>query len=143
MHARRGTLRASACVPQTCVPRMNRCLFAPVLLAFVIGCGSGRPASDIERGRTAVVAVLDSWKANEPPAKLKSLPDPVEFTDELQGTHTLTDYAIGKVDTTDKDVIRYFVTLKLKDKKGKQTEREVAYAVALKSPIVVARDPYY
>ena len=44
---------------------------------------------------------------------------------------------------SDKDVIRYTVTLKLKDKKGKQTEREVVYAVALKSPVVVSRDPYY
>jgi hypothetical protein len=122
---------------------MKRCSFALVLLAFVVGCGSGRSASDIERSRAAVVAVLDSWKANDPPVKLKSLPDPVEFKDELQATHSLTDYALGNVDATDKDVIRYSVTLKLKDKKGKLTEREVVYSVALKSPIVVARDPYY
>jgi hypothetical protein len=122
---------------------MARFLFALVLLSFIIGCGSRRPAGDIERGRTAVVAVLDSWKANEPPAKLKSLPDPVEFTDELRTTHALTDYTLGKVDATDKDVIRYSVTLKLKDKKGKLTDREVVYSVALQSPVVVARDPYY
>lgn len=122
---------------------MARCLFALVLLSSVVGCGSRRPASDIERGRTAVIAVLDSWKANDPPEKLKSLADPVDFTDELRTTHTLTDYTLGNVDATDKDVIRYSVTLKLKDKKGKQTDREVVYSVALKSPIVVARDPYY
>jgi hypothetical protein len=122
---------------------MTRYFCALVLFTFLIGCGSSRPASDIERGRTAVVAVLDSWKANEPPAKLKSLPDPVEFTDELQSAYTLTEYTLGKVDATDKDVIRYSVTLKLKDKKGKLTDREVVFSVALKSPIVVARDPYY
>jgi hypothetical protein len=107
------------------------------------GCGSHRPAADIERGRQAVVAALDSWKTNDPPAKLKTLPDPVEFSEELRATHTLTDYTLGRVDSSEKDVIRYAVALKLKDKKGKLSEREVVYAVALKTPVVVARDPYY
>jgi hypothetical protein len=122
---------------------MNRRACALLLLAFVSGCGSRRPQADLDRGRAAVVAVLDSWKANEPTAKLKSLPDPVEFSDELRATHALTDYALGNVDASDKDVIRYAVKLKLKDRKGKATEREVVYSVALKSPVVVARDPYY
>jgi hypothetical protein len=117
-----------------------------VLLAFVLpafGCGSRRPEAEIDRGRQAVIAVLDSWKANEKPEKLKSLPDPVEFSDELRATQSLMDYTLGRVDPSDKEVIRYSVTLKLRDKKGKTSEREVVYAVALRSPVVVARDPYY
>jgi hypothetical protein len=47
------------------------------------------------------------------------------------------------VDTSDKEVIRYAVTLTLRDKKGKVSEREVVYAVALRIPVVVSRDPYY
>ena len=112
-------------------------------LFFVTGCGSRRPAADVERGRQAVAAALDGWKANDPPAKLKALPDPVDFTEELRLTHALTDYAIGKADATDPEVIRYTVALKLKDKKGKATEREAVYAVTLKTPVVVTRDPYY
>jgi hypothetical protein len=110
---------------------------------FAAGCSSQRPEADIARGRQAVSAALDSWKFNDTPAKLKSLPDPVEFSEELRSTHTLTDYSIDKVDSTDKDVIRYTVTLKLKDRRGKQADREAVYSVALKSPVVVARDPYY
>ena len=109
----------------------------------VTGCGDRRPAADLERGRVAVAAALDSWKANEPAAKLKALPDPVEFPEDLRANFTLLSYALGKVDGTDPDVIRYAVTLSLKDRKGKLTEREAVYAVALKSPVVVARDPYY
>jgi hypothetical protein len=109
----------------------------------VLGCSSSRPESEIERGRQALTAALESWKTNSPPDKLKSLPDPVEFPEELRATHTLTDYSLGKVDTSDKSVIRYTVALTLKDKKGKVSEREAVYAVALKTPIVVARDPYY
>jgi hypothetical protein len=110
---------------------------------LVFGCGSRRPEAEIERGRQAVVAALDGWKGNEPATKLKSLPDPVEFSDELRTAYSLTDYAIEKADGSDKDVIRYTVRLKLKDKKGKTSDREVVYAVALKTPVVVARDPYY
>lgn len=109
----------------------------------VAGCRSGRPEAEVERGRKAVAAALDSWKAGEPPAKLKALPDPVDFVEELRTTHTLIDYSFGKVDLTDKELIRYAVVLKLKDKKGKVSEREVVYAVALKTPVIVSRDPYF
>jgi hypothetical protein len=122
---------------------MNRGLLFLALALLGGGCGQRRSDGEIDRGRQAVIAALDGWKNNEPPAKLKSLTDPVEFSDELRGTHALTDYALGKVDSADKEVIRYQVTLKLRDKKGKVAEREVVYAVALKTPIVVARDPYY
>lgn len=114
-----------------------------LLAALTVGCGSGRPAADLERGKTAVVAALDAWKANDPPAKLKSLPDPVEFSEELRATHALTAYTLGKVDGSDPDFVRVVVKLSLKDKKGKTTDREVAYEVALKNPVVVCRDPYY
>ena len=121
---------------------MTRGLVLTGILVCVSGCGSRRPEAEIERGRQAVVAALDGWKGNEPAAKLKSLPDPVEFSDELRGNFALTDYTLGKVDGTVR-TIRYTVTLKLKDKKGKTSDREVVYAVALKGPVVVARDPYY
>ena len=122
---------------------MSRCALSLIVLTLFLGCGSRRPEGDIDRGRRAVVAALDGWKANQPPAKLKSLPDPVDFADELRATHALTDYTLGKVDASDPVVLRYTVTLKLKDKKGKVTDREVVYAVALKTPVAVARDPYY
>ncbi|HSQ58354.1 MAG TPA: hypothetical protein VLM40_21720 [Gemmata sp.] len=121
---------------------MTRILWPFCVLILVAGCG-GRPTAEVERGKQAVVAVLDGWKANQPPSKLKSLPDPVEFSDELRVTHGLTDYALGKVDASDKDVIRYAVTLTLKDKNGKVTQREAVFAVLLKNPVVVSRDPYY
>jgi hypothetical protein len=120
-------------------------MFLVVLPAlFTLGCGSGRPAHDVERGRKALAAALDSWKANEPPTKLKSLPEPVNFPEELRATHTLTDYTLGAVvETSDAEHIHYRVTLRLKDRKGKESEREVVYAVALKNPVAVSRDPYY
>ena len=122
---------------------MTRVIVSLGLVLLVGGCGSRRPEADVNRGRQAVTAAMDSWKANEPPSKLKSLADPVEFADELQKIYSLVDYTLGRVDTSDPEVIRYAVVLKLKDRKGKVTDREVVYSVALKTPVVVARDPYY
>lgn len=115
-----------------------------VLSGCAVGCGgSGRSADEVERARQAVTAALDGWKAGEPAEKLKARPEPIEFAEELRATHVLTDYAVVKVDGSDKDVVRVAVALKLKDKKGKASEREAVYAVALRSPVVVSRDPYF
>ena len=122
---------------------MTRIIVFIGLVVLLGGCGSRRPEADVNRGRQAVVAALDSWKNNEPASKLKSLADPVEFSDELQKIYSLVDYTLGRVDASDPEVIRYAVVLKLKDKKGKVTEREAVYSVALKNPVAVARDPYY
>lgn len=120
-----------------------RAVFVSVVVTVAVGCSSARPQADIDRGRAAVTACLDNWKANEPAAKLKALADPVDFTEELRATHTLTGYAIVKHDATDPQVIRYTVTLQLKDRKGKASEREAVYSVALRSPVAVSRDPYF
>lgn len=112
------------------------------ILVILAGCTPPHSSADVGRGQKALIAALDSWKANEPPEKLKSLSEPVEYTDELRTTHKLLDYTIGKSDPKDPEVIRYTVALKLQDRKGKQEDRTIVYMVALKSPIVIARDPY-
>ena len=90
------------------------------------------------------MAALDAWKANEPPAKLKSLAGPGGVhggtavdprPDRLHGRE-------GRCDRQGRHPLHGHA-LKLKDRKGKVDDREVVYAVALKSPVVVARDPYY
>ncbi|MCS6865156.1 MAG: hypothetical protein RMJ56_13510 [Gemmataceae bacterium] len=122
---------------------MIRGLVVLTATAWLVGCASSRSESDIERGRLAVCAALEAWKAKEPAAQLLSRPEPIDFVEELQTTHQLLDYSLVGVDSSDKDVLRYTVTLKLIDKKGKTSTREAVYAVALRSPIAITRDPYY
>jgi hypothetical protein len=117
-------------------------LFPAALVALAVGCGSKHSTADVERGRTALAAALDAWKDNDPPDRLKALPDPVEYKDELRLTHRLVDYTLGKPDVKDPEVIRYPVALKLQDRKGKAEDRNVVFEVKLKTPIVIARDPY-
>jgi hypothetical protein len=122
---------------------MSPVRFVPVaLVALVVGCSPKHSTADVERGRQALTATLDSWKNNEPPDRIKSLPDPVEYTDEMRISHRLLEYTVGKPDAADPEVIRYPVTLKLQDRKGKTEDRAVVFMVALKSPILIARDPY-
>ena len=44
---------------------------------------------------------------------------------------------------TDAETIRFTVKLTVQEPSGKPEERRVTYAVALKSPVVVCRDPYF
>jgi hypothetical protein len=117
-------------------------LLPVALVVLAAGCGQKHSKADVERGRAALAAALDGWKNGDPPDRLATRPDPVEYKDELRLTHQLLDYALGKPDAKDPEVIRYPVTLKLRDRKGKAEDRPVVFMVALKSPIVVARDPY-
>lgn len=113
------------------------------MATLVAGCSQKKHSTaDVERGQKALSAALDSWKNNEPADRLKTLADPVEYTDELRLSHQLVDYTVGKPDPADPEVIRYPVTLKLQDRKGKAVSRDVVFMVAMKSPIVIARDPY-
>jgi len=113
------------------------------MATLVAGCSQKKHSTaDVERGQKALSAALDSWKNNEPADRLKTLADPVEYTDELRLSHRLVDYTVGKPDPADPEVIRYPVTLKLQDRKGKAVSRDVVFMVAMKSPIVIARDPY-
>jgi hypothetical protein len=114
-----------------------------LLSCFAIGCNSqAHSKTEVERGKAALTSVLESWKNAEPPEKLKSLAEPVEFADELRGTNQLVEYTIGTADAKDPQTIRYRVTMKLKDRKGVTKDREAVFMVSLKTPIVIARDPY-
>jgi hypothetical protein len=117
-----------------------------LLALSAAGCGRGTShAPDaVDRGREALEAALESWKKGEPVAKLKSLPEPIEFSDDTrQGGQRLLDYRLTRTDAADPAVIRYTAVLTLRDRRGKTAEREVTYSVALKSPITIARDPYF
>jgi hypothetical protein len=117
---------------------MLRTSVAFILIACA-GCGGGRPRADVDRGKDALVAALENWKKNEPAAKLSG----VQFAEDLRKTHDLTDYAVGPANATDPKFLLFPVTLKLKDKKGKATDREVTYSVELATPVRVMHDPYY
>jgi hypothetical protein len=122
--------------------RLTRLLpLLPAVLA--VGCGGPKHSkAAVERGRTALTAALDAWKGDEPPDRLRALPDPVDYTDELRLTHKLLEYTLGRPNTTDPAVLRYPATLKLRDRDGQTQDRDVVFEVKLQTPVLIARDPY-
>jgi hypothetical protein len=98
----------------------------------------------MDRGRQALGACLDAWKRGETPDKLRTRPEPIEFTEEWPRSGVkLLDYQILGSEHTDAETMRYTVTLSVQDRRGKKEDRRVTYAVALRSPIAVGRDPFY
>ena len=123
---------------------MRTRIVCPLLIALVAAAGCSRKSTpEVEAARTALQAALDSWKQAEPADRLKTRPTPIEFADDdrRQGWK-LEDFRLGDA-KPDGDQIRCTVALKLLDKRGKRIEKDVVYMVALKSPVVIARDPYF
>jgi hypothetical protein len=124
---------------------MRRSSLMLLLALPVLGCG-GRSFSqtEVDRARQALETSLTSWKKGEPAAGLKKLPEPILFAEEWpeRGLRLLA-YEITDSKHTDAETIRFSVKLTVQDRRGRKEERRVTYAVALKSPIAVGRDPYF
>ncbi|MFO0844162.1 MAG: hypothetical protein U0797_17465 [Gemmataceae bacterium] len=124
----------------------SRRLFLAALPALALGCKAGHKFSqaELDRARHALEATLDSWKRGEPPEKLRSLPEPIQFAEEWpkQGLKLL-DYQVLGTEHTDMETMRFSVKLTVQDRRGKREERQVTYVVTLKSPIAVGRDPLF
>lgn len=121
-------------------------VFAAWIPALALGCGREVAFSqaDLDRARQALETCLDAWKRGEMPDKLRALPEPIEFAEEWPRAGTkLLDYQILGTEHTDPETIRFTVALTVQDRRGKREERRVTYAVALKSPVAVGRDPFY
>jgi hypothetical protein len=98
----------------------------------------------MDRARLALETSLDNWKGGFKPDRLRALPEPIEFAEEglAKGVRLLAYQILGS-EHTDLEMMRFRVKLTVQDRKGKREEREATYAVALKSPIAIGRDPYF
>lgn len=110
------------------------------------GCGRRHPfsQSELDRARAALETSLQTWKKGERLDRLQRLPEPIRFVEEwpYQGLRLLN-YEIVDDVNTDAEVIRFTVKLTVQDADERRQERQVTYAVALKSPIIIGRDPYF
>jgi len=125
---------------------MDRRGFVAASLILIGGCKKNLfPQESLDRARAAVESGLTSWQKGEAPQVLASRSDPVQFFDDLwtSGNRLVSFQVKDTVGDNQDNIIRCFVVLTLKDKKGRSSEREVAYQVTLKNPVVIARDPYF
>jgi hypothetical protein len=110
-------------------------LLAALALCAAVGCGGGVPKEKLDTAQQAVVKALDAWKKGEKPAG---------FTEPaLTAGKKLMDYQIVKTEADREGMIRTFAKLKLKDRRGKEADAQVAYMVTLNSPPTVSNDPMF
>lgn len=117
-----------------------------LLLSLAGGCGRGHPftQADLDRARKALETSLESWKKGERAERLRSLPEPIHFSEEgPRNGLRLLEFEIVNAQHTDADAMRFTVRLTVQDRKGKREVREATYAVALRAPLVIGRDPYF
>jgi hypothetical protein len=128
-------------------PPSRRLFLTALLPPLAFGCKKGGhkfSQEDLDRARRALETSLDAWKKGERPEKLRSLPEPIEFAEEWpRDGLRLLDYQITGTEHTDAEVMRFSVKLTVQDRRGRREERQATYAVALKSPIAVGRDPFF
>lgn len=110
-------------------------VIACLLPLLVVGCG-GVPQEKLTQAQEAVVTALEAWKKGGKP--------PEGFTEPaLAAGQKLVSYEVLRTEADREGVIRTFVKLSLRDRRGKEAERQVAYMVTLASPPVVSNDPMF
>jgi hypothetical protein len=110
----------------------SRLLTLYFLLA-ALGCG-GVPKEKLDQAQKAVEAALSAWKRGERPAGLTQ--------DALATGQSLLEYEILRTEADRQGVIRTFVKITLKDRKGRQTTRQVGYVVDLTPTLQISDDPF-
>lgn len=107
-------------------------------VAGLSGCREGPSKSDLAltKAQHAVDVALDGWTRGEPADKF-ACSDP----DWKAGTRLVSFLTSdAQVVDTDGGEVRCRVSLTLKDRQGKQRERQVAYLVQLGDPVTIRRD---
>ncbi len=115
---------------------------ALLLGILLVGCSRG-PTQNLAAARTALQTALDSWKNGEAAEALQSRNPAIAFTDDdYRAGHKLVSYEIAEVRSAP-EVVHCSASLSVQDRRGRTHSRKVVYAVALKNPVVIARDPYF
>jgi ABC-type glycerol-3-phosphate transport system substrate-binding protein len=113
---------------------------------FLASCGRSPTfsAEQLDQARQALEKCLEAWKRGDNPQSLATGVTPIQFAEEWPSHGwRLKAYEVVDPQFTDTETIRWTVRLTLVDRKGKLEVRQPTYAIVLKSPIVIARDPMY
>jgi hypothetical protein len=112
------------------------------LIALAAGCGRTSKADpvDVDRARQALVKMLESWQQGAKPDTLRNATPAltVQDFDWIAGCHLLH-YEMLK-DRNDGLMWRCEVKLTLRDPRGQQLEKQVAYVIATSPVTTVFRE---
>ena len=105
------------------------------------GCGKRPPTQPTDRAEAAVEAFLDSWSRGEPPDKPAGPKLPVEASDpDRSAGYRLLSFLVSESKPAGgADRVRCHVALTLRDRQGRQVEKQVVYEVEVGEKSVIRR----
>jgi len=122
----------------------RRSLFwaAAVGCVAVIGCGGRRNVpADASVARQSLTTALESWKAGDPPTKIRDGSPSITMVDVAWvAGQKLESFEIVGPDVETAVNLVCPVKLVLKDKDGKQVTKQVKYVIATSPVISISRD---
>jgi hypothetical protein len=112
-----------------------------VPLFVVLGCGKEPdPPVDTNEAGAALRTALDAWKAGEPYGGLPQRDPAIYFNErDWEAGKRLVDYRLGPVELMGRQG-RCTVKLTVRDKDGKQADRDVGYLIDTTPRVVITRE---
>jgi hypothetical protein len=110
---------------------------------FVLGCGKDDPNQQLHKAEKVVEEFLDAWSRNEPPDTFAGSDRPIQGTDpDWKAGYRLMSFLSDETKRNEEkpDHIRCRFALFLKDKKGKQWDKNVVYDVQLGEKTIIRRE---
>jgi hypothetical protein len=116
-------------------------LAACASLFVAAGCGNEPdPPVDPNEAGAALRTALDAWKAGEPFGSLQQRTPPVYFNErDWEAGKKLVNYQLGPVELMGRQG-RCTVKLTVRDKDGKQADRDVGYLIDTTPRVVITRE---
>ncbi len=118
------------------------CLVGPALLGALLLPGCGGDSADLNKAKAALETSLEKWKTGGTWQQLKD--QAIDITDpDWSAGYRLLDFNVKDVSTQPQQGSRVVVVLKLQNRAGKQTSKEVGYEVNIKDRVNIGRDPFH
>jgi hypothetical protein len=110
-------------------------------LALALGCGGKLdPPVDTDQASAALAEALDAWKQGDEYGSLGQRQPPIYFREpEWEAGKKLLAFRAGRVDLLGRQG-RCSVSLSLRDRSGKVTERGVRYLIDTTPQVVIVRE---
>jgi hypothetical protein len=114
---------------------------AIVALFTVAGCGRKNVPSDASLARQSLTTALESWKAGDPPSKVRELSPPITMVDPAwEAGKKLESFEVVGPETDDGANLICPVKVVCKDQQGKTFTAEIKYVVGTHPVITIFRD---
>lgn len=114
---------------------------AMVAMLSVVGCSRRNAPSDAPLARESLVKALESWKAGDPPSKLRETAPPITMVDPVwEAGRKLESFEVVGPEVDDGVNVTCPVKLVCKDQQGNTLIAQIKYVVGTNPVVTIFRD---